>query len=672
MTRMVDNTQSTSSTTNAPSQNQIPNQSQNTNSTSTNSNIPNFGPGAGTGGNFLQGILGNLMSNPNSMLQMTSMILGDNDLDLNSLLQGPRQGSQTEANPNQPPSLNLNNLLNNILNPNPSARAATNQSTTYTNQSNNQNTNNQNRVIENEYPMLNSPNESLANLANVSKTLLGDFDTNYPNNPRLNYTKNVLTSVGETLRTYYQNVNRFLPIVLRLAECLERESLIQSQEERLKIQSLISSVHSGFEQLTKATGSLEPLLNGLEYGQNPGQGHLKLITTIGTQVVVENINNQTQPSINARATSTPTAVHNNSSTESHIENIGGSAGTNGSNHRANPMQDMLSQLTQPDNMRAMMSMVGNLLGNSGNASNSTNLGGSSTNRQNANPLNNLFSQLLNNMGGDMMVDNEITQNDQEYLTNILNDQNARKTTLLKDIPQNILKFSPNPDFAPFTKEILSEFSINEILSLKSLNFRGFTRQRRNIRDKLSEYVKSKFNSNYNEFAKNLSENISQILIITENETDKLINNNFNVESHLEKFFLNVLNVFSNVEINDAEYELNLTNNFIKFFDGLFMDLIKSYNTGKDGALNYFDYNSEYLLEAIIGKQALDVLVNLNQDLFGSIIDELIMIYESKKDVLVSNQSETNKMLVDVENIAVKILFYKFIFIVPEFRKNKNS
>jgi hypothetical protein len=656
MTRMIENTQSTSATTNVPSENQIPNQSQNTtSSTSTNPNMPNFGAGTGTGGNFLQGILGNLMSNPNSMLQMTSMILGDNDLDLNSLLQGPRQGSQTEANPNQPPTMNLNNLLNNILNPNPSARTSTNQATTNTTTPTTQNLNIQNNGIDNQYPMLNSPNESLANLENVTKTLLGDISTGNPNVPRLNYTKNVLTSLGETLKTYYNNVNRFLPVVLRLAECLERESLIQSQEERQKVQSLISTVHSGFEHITKATGSLQPLFNGLEYGQNPGQGHLRLVTTIGTQVVVENFNTQTQPSIMATSTSTPSAVLN-STTEISSGNMGGSTGTIGSNPRANPMQDMLSQLTQPDNMRAMMSMVGNLLGNTGNASSSTNLGASSTNRQNANPLNNLFSQLLNNMGGDMMVDNEVSQNEQDYFTNLSNDQNARKTTLLKDIPQNILKLLPNPDFAPFTNEVLSEFSVHEILSLKSLNFRGFTRQRRNIREKLSEYAKSKFNSNYNVFAKKISENISQILIITENETDKMINNNFNLESHFENFFLNVLYIFSNVEMNDAEYELNLTNIFIKFFDGLFNDLIKSYNTGKDGALNFLDYNFEYLLEAIIGKEALNVLVNLNQDLLGTIIDELMMIYESKKYVLSSNKSETNKMLVDIENTTVKILF----------------
>ena len=492
MTRMVDAGQAstnntTTNTTNASTQNQP------TTASGTANAIP-FNLNAGGDGNFLQGMLGNLMGNPNSVLQMTSMILGDNDIDLNNLLQGVTNGAQTGSN--QSPNLNLNALLGNLLNPNAGASSgARNIQQPIPTTSSTLNISD-NRVEDNQYPVLNGPNESLTSLENHNKTWLGEHNSNIPNAAKLNYTKNVLTSVGETLRSYYNNVNKFLPLVLRLAECLERESLVQSSEERQKVQGLIGAVNTGFDHISKATGSLQPLLGGLEYGQNSGQGHLALVNTVGTQVVIENNSNAQNQSVNT--------INSNVTT--------GTA-------RSNPMQDMLSQLTQPDNMRAMMSMVGNLMGNNtGNAQNTANQTGSS-NGPNANLLNNLLSQLMGSMGGSMIVDNESSANVHEYFTNLLNDQNLRKTTMLKDIPQNILKITPSPNFSSFTADILSQFSVQEIILLKSLNLRGFTRLRRVIREKLSNYLKEKFENDLEKLAKNIFQTISQILIVTENETD---------------------------------------------------------------------------------------------------------------------------------------------------------
>lgn len=662
MTKMVESSQpntntttnhSTNSTTQNQSQNQIPNTNQNT----TTSNLPNANPfninagaGVGTGGNFLQGMLGNLMNNPNSIMQMTSMILGHNDLDLNNLLQGSRGAQEGNTNQTQTPNVNLNNLLNNILSPS----ASTSVGATI-NQPNNTSTSSstihsENRNVDNQYPMLNPPRESLANLENINRTWIGDVSESVPQVPKLNYPKNILTSLGETLKNYYNNVNRFLPLVLKLSELLERESLVQSSEERSKVQALISAIISGLDNISKANGSIQPLLNGLEYGQNPGQGHIRLVTTVGTQVVLENTSNISNQSANLNThtagTSETAGIYPTDATTS---NTSGTA-------RQNPMQDMLSQLSQPDNMRAMMSMVGNLLGNNQGSSASTSSQGTalntSTNRQNApNPLNNLLSQLLGNMGGDMVVDNEVPQNVQEYFNNILSDHNARKTTLLKDIPEYILKIRPNQDFAKFTQEILSQFSIQEIISLKTVNLRGFTRLRRVLREKLSNYIIQKFNNDLIACVKHLTENVSQIFIITENETDKMINNNFTVDEHIEGFFTGAFKIILNENLNDAEFELHLFNIFIKFFDDLFKNLTNSYNSGKEGALNYLDYNLEYLLDAIVGKDAVQVMISLNENILGVIIDDIILTYESKRDNVVGDDSIGN-MQVDSESNQV--------------------
>ena len=633
MTRMVETSQAdantnTTASTNTSTQNQ-------TSNTSNPINANPFAQNTGANGNLLQGMLGNMMNNPNSILQMTSMILGDNDLDLNNLLQGVRNGTQTGSGQSALPNVNLNALLGNLLNPN-AAGVGASSGATNTQQANTTQSSTQiipdNTVEVNPYPVLNGPNESLSNLENLNKTWLGENNYSIPNASRLNYTRNILTSVGETLRSYYDNVDRFLPLVLRLAECLERESLVQSAEERCKVQSLIAAVNTGFENISKATGSLQPLLNGLQYGQNSGQGHLSLVTAIGTQVVIENNNG-------------------NNETQSRNINNSDNMATGNTTARSNPMQDMLSQLTQPDNMRAMMSMVGNLMGNNaGNASTSNQ--SDSNNRPNANPLNNLLNQLMSNMGGSMMVDNEVGGNVLEYFTNLLNDQNLKKTTILMDIPENILKINSNPDFSSFTRDILSQFSVQEIISLRSLNLRGFTRLRRVIREKVSNYLKDKFNNELEKLVKNISEIISQILIITENEEDKLINNNLNIERHIESFFTAAFKIILNENINDAEFELHLFNKLIKFIDDLLQDLISSYSTGREGALNYLDYNIEYLIEAIVGRDALNVLLSLDENIIGIIIDEVLITYESKKNSVIQDDFDADKMQVDSDNSQV--------------------
>ena len=637
MTRMVETSQTSANTNTTASAN-----TSTQNQSSTTSNPINQNPFAQNtipNPNLLQGMLGNMMNNPNSILQMTSMLLGDNDLNLNNLLQGVQTGAQTGSGQNPSPNINLNALIGNLLNPNAAGANTYSgaRSTTQTNpnQSTTQNIPD-NTVEANPYPVLNGPNESLSNLENLNTTWLGQHNSGIPQAPRLNYTRNILTSVGETLRAYHNNVDRFLPLVLRLAECLEGESLVQSAEERLKVQSLISAVNAGFENISKATGSLQPLLNGLNYGQNSGQGHLSLVSTIGTQVVIEN--------------------NNNSETQSGNTNNSNNLTTRDATARSNPMEEMLSQLTQPDNMRAMMSMVGNLMGNNaGNATTSNQ--NDSNNRPNANPLNNLLNQLMGNMGGSMAVDNEVGGNVLEYFANLLNDQNLKKTTILLNIPDNILKISPNPDFSTFTRDILSQFSVQEIILLKSLNLRGFTRLRRVIREMVSRYLKDKFNNDMEKLVKNISEIISQILLITENEEDKLINNNFNIERHLESFFSGAFKIILNESINDAEFELHLFNRLIKFIEEFHQDLISSYNTGREGALNYLDYNIEYLIEAIVGKDALNVLVSLDENIIGKIIDEVLMTYESKKNSVVMDDFDTDKMQVDSDNSQVYIFVY---------------
>ena len=119
--------------------------------------------------------------------------------------------------------------------------------------------------------------------------------------------------------------------------------------------------------------------------------------------------------------------------------------------------------------------------------------------------------------------------------------------------------------------------------------------------------------------------------------------------HFESFFTGAFKTILNENINDAEFELHLFNRLIKFLDELFKDLINSYNTGKEGALNYLDYNIEYLIEAIVGKDAVNVLMSIDENMLGIIIDEIISIYESKKDSVLMDGIDSDKMQVYSDN-----------------------
>ena len=170
MTRMAE--QTGGSTTGSTTQN-----TQNTQNTAFNANPSS----SSTNPNPFGNILGNLLNNPNSMMQMTSMFMGsDGNINMNSInnLIGGITGGQGQG------GADLNSLLQNIMNPSANTTQTTQSNTTQTNTTT-QNT---------QYPILNTPNLHINNLNGITQSISGASNT-IPTIPELNYPLNILTAV---------------------------------------------------------------------------------------------------------------------------------------------------------------------------------------------------------------------------------------------------------------------------------------------------------------------------------------------------------------------------------------------------------------------------------------------------------------------------------------------
>jgi hypothetical protein len=100
-----------------------------------------------------------------------------------------------------------------------------------------------------------------------------------------------------------------IPYIHQIGDLLEREAVLTDELERKYLQEKIATLSTAMEDLVKTTTPIVPLLKGLETGNAPGQGKIK-------EVAPEQ-----------------------------------------SGRPRNQMQDIISQMTQPENLQNMMGMV---------------------------------------------------------------------------------------------------------------------------------------------------------------------------------------------------------------------------------------------------------------------------------------------------------------------------
>ena len=228
----------------------------------------------------LGNMFGNILNNPNTMIQISGMVLDD-------LNRNPG-GQSNQANP-------FANILQNLTNSQARVNSFTNQpnnqpiiqstinniqnttQSTYQQTTHNMNTINTLQDINHQYPILRPANQHMSNLSNIVNEITGGNSNYIPEIPGHTYPRNILMALALVLKNYHNNVSRFLPFISILVEGLEKESLINNPDQRRKVQELAGLVTKGLNEIGQCCSVLQQSLNGLNIGNSPGTGFTTLV-----------------------------------------------------------------------------------------------------------------------------------------------------------------------------------------------------------------------------------------------------------------------------------------------------------------------------------------------------------------------------------------------------------
>ena len=114
------------------------------------------------------------------------------------------------------------------------------------------------------------PYGHLHNLAQIINSLTGTrSNPPSPQVPALPFPRNSLSQLGHFLNFYQFQLLRLLPFLARLAELLQRESLITNSYDRSELQSLARSMGTAMKELQTATQRVSGLFQELDVNNPP-------------------------------------------------------------------------------------------------------------------------------------------------------------------------------------------------------------------------------------------------------------------------------------------------------------------------------------------------------------------------------------------------------------------
>lgn len=121
------------------------------------------------------------------------------------------------------------------------------------------------------------PFDRVLNIGNIVNELHGpgaSFPP--PRMPQLPVPRNPLVLLGGYLHNYQFQLMRLLPFISRLADLMQRESLIQDPNERQLLQILGQRVGLAMQELTLSTGPVMQILQQIQIGPQPGQFQMRI------------------------------------------------------------------------------------------------------------------------------------------------------------------------------------------------------------------------------------------------------------------------------------------------------------------------------------------------------------------------------------------------------------
>lgn len=97
-----------------------------------------------------------------------------------------------------------------------------------------------------------------------------------PRMPQIPVQRNPLVLLGGFLYNYQFQLMRLLPFISRVADLIQRESLITDPNERAMLQQMGQSIGNAMNELALATSPVTGLLQNLQIGPGPGQFQLRV------------------------------------------------------------------------------------------------------------------------------------------------------------------------------------------------------------------------------------------------------------------------------------------------------------------------------------------------------------------------------------------------------------
>ena len=203
-----------------------------------------------------------------------------------NLSTSPLQQTRSSSEIQNPPSLELNNNLNQN---NSAIQNATN---------NNQNNGN---LYSNQFPIAPSINDKkyemhLKNiekeLSEADKIMSQDIEPKIPL-PLLNTTQNVFTAISRCIRKYVIVNQNILTHLMRLADLMEREQYITQADVRMNGNKLLDQAYKSLAHVSKASNDLSNVIKSSNFNNAPNTGYIGIICQeIGLQsMAVGDLNN---------------------------------------------------------------------------------------------------------------------------------------------------------------------------------------------------------------------------------------------------------------------------------------------------------------------------------------------------------------------------------------------
>ena len=174
-----------------------------------------------------------------------------------------------------------------------------------------------------------------------------------------------------------------------------------------------------------------------------------------------------------------------------------------------------------------------------------------------------------------------------------------------------------------------------------MNIIGLSKQRNEIESLISDIPSA---------TKKLSQLICERIMLVENEIDKLDQkNNLDIEKFFNDNLIELLEIISNKNLNDSEWDDKTRKSILKIVLKFFEELKKIYISGQDGAKYCLEFNIETILNDLIGEDLIKILKQYNEDFIIIFLENLISIAQNTNFDDINNKNN-NKLLLSMEEI----------------------